>query len=229
MITGGQDSKARLWDASDGTLIRTFSGHSGVVLAVEFSPDGATLLTGSGDNTARLWSVADGALIAILAGHASDLTAAHFSADGTQVITASQDNTARIWTAAVVDPEDCIYLLHGPECAPGQALGRYAILQPDTDLRVDKIALMGPAALAITGSVILHFAQRVTPADTPPHEAMETVWHNVSVILNELLADPAFQAVKPDEISMSDESDPDPFVAVRVSVTLAPIEPEESL
>jgi hypothetical protein len=119
-----------------------------------------------------------------------------------------------------------VYMLCGPEGDSGGFPDAYCVLQPDTDLRVDKIALQGPGALGITGSVILHFAQRVRPVDLQPSEALETVWHNVSVMINELLADPAFQAAKPEEISMTGEDDPDPFVAVRVSVTLAAIEPE---
>jgi len=37
------------------TPLQTFSGHTGDVLSVAFSPDGTKVLTGSPDGTARLW------------------------------------------------------------------------------------------------------------------------------------------------------------------------------
>jgi hypothetical protein len=46
-----------LWNAADGTLLRTFSGHTYDVESVAFSPDGTKVLTGSADGTARLWLV----------------------------------------------------------------------------------------------------------------------------------------------------------------------------
>jgi hypothetical protein len=55
IVTGSQDGTAKLWNASDGTVLRTFSGHSGFVKSVTFSPDGKKVLTGSYDGTARLW------------------------------------------------------------------------------------------------------------------------------------------------------------------------------
>src|SRR5207244_5597963 len=39
LASGAWDGKARLWDTASGALIRTFSGHRGVVMMVAFSPD----------------------------------------------------------------------------------------------------------------------------------------------------------------------------------------------
>jgi WD40 repeat protein len=237
---------AKLWNAETGALLQTFTGHTGTVNAARFFANGLAVVTASDDNTMKSWVVSDGSPLDTLTGHTGPVYAIALSADGTRLTSASGDSTVKLWntdtgallktftghTGGVValayigSSIDAVYLLHGPEVAPGQALGRYVVIQPDTDLRVDKVALQGPGALGITGSVILHFAQRVCPVDLQPSEALETLWHNVSVMLRELLADPAFQAAKPEEISMTAEDDPDPFVAVRVSVTLAAIEPE---
>jgi WD40 repeat protein len=46
----------------DGSLVRTFTGHTGWVWSVSFSPDGRLLASGSYDDTIKLWRVADGAL-----------------------------------------------------------------------------------------------------------------------------------------------------------------------
>jgi WD40 repeat protein len=60
LATGGTDRTVRLWNTTDGTLLRTLGGHDGGILALAFSPDGAVLASGSGDRTVRLWRVATG-------------------------------------------------------------------------------------------------------------------------------------------------------------------------
>jgi len=81
--------------------IRTFSGHSGAVASVAFSPDGAKVLTGSYDNTARLWDAATGVIIRSFS-HSGRIKSVAFSPDGTKVLTGADwpDNTANLWDAA---------------------------------------------------------------------------------------------------------------------------------
>ena len=62
MLTGSNDSTARLWDTATGAEIRRFEGHKRGVRSVAFAPDGAMLLTGGDDSTSRLWNVATGVL-----------------------------------------------------------------------------------------------------------------------------------------------------------------------
>ena len=40
--------------------MHTLAGHSGIVFAVAFSPDGTRIVSGSGDNLAKIWDVAAG-------------------------------------------------------------------------------------------------------------------------------------------------------------------------
>src|SRR5262249_53892428 len=60
ILTGCEDSTARLWNAATGQPIGEPMRHEGAVWAVAFSPDGRTVLTGSWDRTARLWDAATG-------------------------------------------------------------------------------------------------------------------------------------------------------------------------
>jgi len=57
LASGSDDTTVRLWQVSDGTLLRTLEGHTDTVLSVAFSPDGQTLASGSWDRTVRLWEL----------------------------------------------------------------------------------------------------------------------------------------------------------------------------
>jgi len=60
VVTSDGDRTARIWNASDGTLVRELKGHSGRVTHAEFSPDGFRVVTSSHDRTARIWDAGKG-------------------------------------------------------------------------------------------------------------------------------------------------------------------------
>jgi len=53
--------------------LQTLEGHSDLVEAVAFSPDGRLLASGSHDNTVRLWDPATGAAVQTLKGHSDSV------------------------------------------------------------------------------------------------------------------------------------------------------------
>ena len=99
MATCGSQG-AFLWDIQTGSVIRTFSGHTGGVTSVAFSPDGTKALTGSLDNTAKLWETATGNCVRMFSGHTSAISLVVFSPDGAMVLTGSWDKTAKLWETA---------------------------------------------------------------------------------------------------------------------------------
>ncbi len=74
LATVGKDANLiRLWDVTNGELLRELHGHSGYINSLMFSPDGQVLLSGSGDATAKLWDVVSGRELATLVALAGNL------------------------------------------------------------------------------------------------------------------------------------------------------------
>jgi WD40 repeat protein len=94
ILTGSQDSTARLWDLQ-GKELGVFR-HKDWVYSVAFSPDSKYILTCSGDKTARLWGL-HGNLIQDFTGHKGTIFSVAFSPDGKTILTGSMDKTARLW------------------------------------------------------------------------------------------------------------------------------------
>jgi WD40 repeat protein len=82
IISGDGDGVARVWDASNGSLISALSGHPFRVLFARFSPNGEKAITIGGDVIARLWNVNASTQIGVLAygGRAA------FSPDGRAIV-----------------------------------------------------------------------------------------------------------------------------------------------
>src|SRR5262249_39297952 len=77
-----KDYTIKLWDATTGSLIRTFKGHSSEINTVALSPDGSRVLSGSMDRTIKLWDAATAALIRTFEGHSGAVRSVAFSPDG---------------------------------------------------------------------------------------------------------------------------------------------------
>ena len=73
------------------------TGHTSIVHALRYTPDGRRLVSGSGDHTLGIWDLARAELIARLWNHADYVFDIDVGPDGERVVTASGDGTARIW------------------------------------------------------------------------------------------------------------------------------------
>jgi WD40 repeat protein len=79
------------------TELLVFSGHTGDVHGVAFSPDGSRLASASQDGTVKVWESQTGQLVRTLQGHSDWVSGVAFSPDGKRLASASGDGTVKLW------------------------------------------------------------------------------------------------------------------------------------
>lgn len=95
LIASGHDFDLALWNAEDGTLLRTIE-HTGVVDDMAFD-DRGVLASAHGDGSIRLWDVSTGREIRRFSGHPDRARAVAFEPDGKHLISGGDDRLVRRW------------------------------------------------------------------------------------------------------------------------------------
>ncbi|KAG8730511.1 hypothetical protein FRC11_006551, partial [Ceratobasidium sp. 423] len=95
------DPVIQSWDISTPDkpkFIRSFFGHNGPILSVDYSSDDKYIVTGGSDRTVRLWEADTGIPIdPPFKGHTGEILVVKFSPEGTRVFSGSVDRTVRVW------------------------------------------------------------------------------------------------------------------------------------
>jgi len=97
LVSAGTDDRLKLWDVTNGQLMREFTGHEDDVYAVAFSPDGKLLASGGVDQSIVLWDKESGQAINRLLGHSGIVTSLAFGHDGKFLASASADSKVILW------------------------------------------------------------------------------------------------------------------------------------
>jgi hypothetical protein len=96
--TTSGDGTVQVWNATDGSHVYTY-GHSDIVTAVAWSPDGRRIVSGSNDNTAQVRDASTGSSVLTYKGHSDVVEAVAWSPDGKRIASGSDDHTVQIWKA----------------------------------------------------------------------------------------------------------------------------------
>jgi WD40 repeat protein len=83
-----------LWDLQ-GNLIKTLFTED-IVRAIDFSPEGKTILTGMQKGVLALYDL-DGNIVQSFEGHTKSINAVSFSPDGTKILSGSKDKSVILW------------------------------------------------------------------------------------------------------------------------------------
>jgi roadblock/LC7 domain-containing protein len=133
-----------VWEASSGQELHTLEGHTGVVAACTFSPDGSLILSGNSDMSLKVWEAATMKELRTLFGHTGAIEACAFSPDGRFVISTSDDDSLRVWNQESGEFLACLPL-QGPFKSPSQPPSNRQVVHCEAGGADDRIGLMGQA------------------------------------------------------------------------------------
>ena len=103
LATGAADRLLKVFRVADGSLVRTFEGHSHHVLGVAWQADGHLLATAGGDRVVKLWNFDTGAALRTMRGdsynlgaYKGEITSISFIGNTEHLLVSSGDDTVRI-------------------------------------------------------------------------------------------------------------------------------------
>lgn len=105
LMTGSYDTTIKIWDAENGNLIRTLTGHTMGIKSLIF--DDQKLITGGLDATIKVWNWRTGECISSYTGHREGVISVDFL--DKLIVSGSADKTIKVWH---VDTRTC-YTLRG--------------------------------------------------------------------------------------------------------------------
>ncbi len=83
---------------SNFEYLKTFKGHTDLIKAVAFSPNGEKMAMASYDKTVSVWNIESGQQLFKFDQHSQSVPCVIFSPDGDSLLTGSDDTTARLWS-----------------------------------------------------------------------------------------------------------------------------------
>ena len=97
ILSGNADSTIKIWNASDGSMVRVLKGHSAPVTVMVLTKDNRFVITGSTDHNLKLFELSTGKLVRTFVGHNNSITTIAISPNGYQFVSGSVDGTVILW------------------------------------------------------------------------------------------------------------------------------------
>jgi WD40 repeat protein len=114
LASGDLQGVIRLWDVQGGKKVKELPAkpvpppktppEPVAVTALNFAPDGKTLLAGTADGPILFISLGDGKIVRTLTGHTGPITGIAFHPSGTVLATCSKDRTVKLWNMTAPQP-----------------------------------------------------------------------------------------------------------------------------
>ncbi|RKG87657.1 WD40 repeat domain-containing protein [Corallococcus sp. CA049B] len=96
LVTAGMRQPLRVWDVTEGRLLKTLGEKTVGVLALAVSPDGRFLASSGMDAGVKVWGLPSGEQLGTLTGQQGFLAALAFSPDGALLVSAASDQTLQL-------------------------------------------------------------------------------------------------------------------------------------
>ncbi len=104
VAVGGSDNLIHLIDTNSGSVLHSFSGHSGSIRHLSFSNDPLLLASTSDDHTIRVWNLPDGKVKMAYSGNQSTPVSATISSDGKYLVSGHENGSLKKWHLEVASP-----------------------------------------------------------------------------------------------------------------------------
>lgn len=99
IASGSLDHTVQVWDALTGNHGFTYSGHTGAVEVVAWSPNGRYIASGGVDQQIHVWDAVTGHRLLTYQGHSDGVLSLSWSPDGKYIASAGKDATVQVWDA----------------------------------------------------------------------------------------------------------------------------------
>ncbi|PWN44463.1 WD40 repeat-like protein [Ceraceosorus guamensis] len=111
LLAGGYDKLVRLYDATTGSLVSTFTGHSLGITSVTFDPAARIAITASKDTRIRIWDLNSGLAVRTLHAHLGECTSVEVDPSSRLLLSAGKDNHSLVHDLRTLKP---MVRLRGP-------------------------------------------------------------------------------------------------------------------
>ncbi|MGE5224580.1 MAG: BTAD domain-containing putative transcriptional regulator, partial [Omnitrophica WOR_2 bacterium] len=121
----------KIWDSTNGELLRSLKGHTSYLTSLTFSPDGKLLATGSADHTVSIWDIYTGELLQTLYGFQEAVYMVTFSRDGKHLAAGGAEGSVIIWDQREITSADTGGKLYNLDFSIQEKMGGYSIQAMD--------------------------------------------------------------------------------------------------
>jgi WD40 repeat protein len=97
LATASADKFVKVFDVTNGKLLRSFEGHTQHVMDVGWKPDGKVLASVGADDLIKVWDFEKGEQIRSFGNQKKQLTKLAFKNKSSEILVSSGDNNVRTW------------------------------------------------------------------------------------------------------------------------------------